>query len=180
MKGGAAVRTAPRKWLYRPDPLEPEPSPELAALLRPHRGHADALMSVLEEIQSHYGYLPRTALRHAAAALRMPLSRVCGVATFYNLFRFDPPGRFLVRCCQGTACHVNGGAAILARARERLGVNENETTPDGAFTLQTVACIGACSLAPVMTVGEQVFGRMTPDLAAATLDDLARTAAKAP
>jgi NADH-quinone oxidoreductase subunit E len=174
------ARPGPRKWLYRPDALEAEPPPELAALLVPYRGRADALMTVLEEIQNHYGYLPRTALRHAARVLRMPLSRVFGVATFYNLFRFDPPGRYLVRCCQGTACHVNGGAAILARVRARLGIAENETTPEGSFTLQTVACIGACSLAPVMTVGDRVHGRMTPDLAVATLDALARAATETP
>jgi NADH:ubiquinone oxidoreductase subunit E len=168
---------SPRKHVYRPDPLPEPPSAELAALLDRHRGHPDALVTVLEEMQAHYGYLPRKELEHAARELGYPLSRVYGVATFYNLFTLDPPGRHVVRVCRGTACHVNGSAALLRHVCARLGVAEDETTPDGQVTLQTVACVGACSLAPVVVVDAQVHGRMTPDGADQVLDGL-RAAAR--
>jgi NADH-quinone oxidoreductase subunit E len=155
----------PRRYVYRGDPLAVPPPAELAAILDRYRGHPDGLITVLEEIQEHYGYLPRRALEYVARALGFPAARVYGVATFYNLFRLNAPGRYQVRVCTGTACHVNHSADILAHLKERLGVGEEETTPDGLFTLETVACTGACSLAPVVAIGEQVWGHMTPDKA---------------
>lgn len=161
-----------RKHVYQPGLVDDVMSPELARILDPHRGHADALITVLAEIQNHYGYLPRRELEHAADTLAFPLSRVFGVATFYNLFRLSPPGRNTVRVCRGTACHVNGSAAILDHVKTTLGIVEDETTADGAITLQTVACVGACSLAPVMVVNDAVHGRMTSDKADAALTAL--------
>jgi NADH-quinone oxidoreductase subunit E len=137
--------------------------------LERYRGQPDALITVLEEIQEHYGYLPQQGLQYAAHELGFPLSRVYGVATFYNLFQFSPPGRYLVRICTGTACHVNRSAEILARVQAQLGIGVDETTPDGLLTLQTVACMGACSLAPVMVVNDRTYGRMTSEQAGATL-----------
>lgn len=163
--------TGPRKHIYRPDPLQ-APPPALAAILQRYRGQPDALISVLEEIQRHYGYLPRRDLRHTARELRIPLARVYGVATFYNLFKLNPPGRYTVRVCTGTACHVNRSGAILSRISAELGVGEDETTPDGLFTVQTVACMGACSLAPVIAVNGKISGQMTPERACAALRDL--------
>lgn len=171
MAAQAAVKP-PRKFVYRGDPLATPPPPELAAILDRHRGQRDALITVLEEIQDHYGYLPRLALQHAARQLHIPLSRVYGVATFYNLFRLHAPGRYQVRVCRGTACHVNNSAAILAYLKERLGIDVDETTPDGLFTLQTVACVGACSLAPVVVVNDRTYGRMTPQRAWEALAEL--------
>jgi NADH-quinone oxidoreductase subunit E len=152
-----------RKLIYSGDPLQAPPPPELAVILDRYRGQRDALMTVLEEIQVHYGYLPRTALEYTARELRFPLAQVYGVATFYNLFQLNPPGRYTVRVCKGTACHVSGSPAILSYLKAKLGIDEEETTPDGLFTLQTVACMGACSLAPVVAVNEQTNGRMTPE-----------------
>ncbi|MBW7882562.1 MAG: NADH-quinone oxidoreductase subunit NuoE [Caldilineaceae bacterium] len=153
----------------------PDPPPaELAAILERHHGEPDALITVLEEIQQHYGYLGQNQLQYAARGLSMPLARVYGVATFYNLFRFDPPGQYQIRVCRGTACHVNHSAKILAYLEENLGIDEDETTADGRFTLQTVACMGACSLAPVVVVNTDTHGRMTPESAwqaLASLDD---------
>jgi NADH-quinone oxidoreductase subunit E len=148
--------------VYQPDPLAAPPPAELVAILDRYRGQPDALITVLEEIQDHYGYLPRRALEYVGRELGFPYARIYGVATFYNLFRLDAPGRYQVRVCTGTACHVNRSADLLAHLKERLGIGEDETTPDGRFTLQTVACTGACSLAPVVVIGDQIYGHMTP------------------
>jgi NADH-quinone oxidoreductase subunit E len=163
---------AARKYVYSGDPLAEPPPCELAAILDRHRGQPDALMTVLEEVQRHYGYLPQRQLQYVARELGFPLSRVYGVATFYNLFQLTPPGRYVVRVCKGTACHVNRSAAILAHLERQLGIHEEETTPDGLFTLQTVACTGACSLAPVMVINDRICGRMTPDQAGEALATL--------
>lgn len=163
-----------RQYLYQGDVLAAPLPPELAAILDRHRGQPDALMTVLEEIQDHYGYLPQRQLQYTARELGFPLSRVYGVATFYNLFHFTAPGRYMVRVCRGTACHVNGSQVIIDRLKNKLGINEDESTPDGLFSLQTVACMGACSLAPVIVVNERTFGRMTPDAAASEIEDLKR------
>ena len=162
----------PRKYVYQGDPLVEAPPPDLAALLDRYQGRPDALMTVLEEVQRHYGYLPERPLRYVARGLRLPLSRVYGVATFYNLFQFAPPGRYVVRVCTGTACHVNHSAALLAHLSAQLGIQVEETTPDGLFTLQTVACTGACSLAPVMVVNDHTYGRQTSEMAWAALAEL--------
>jgi NADH-quinone oxidoreductase subunit E len=158
-----ASRPNYRKYAYKCDPLAAPMPPELAEMVERHRGQADALITILEEIQEHYGYLPQRQLQYIARELGFPLARVFGVATFYNLFRVSPPGKYLVRICRGTACHVSNSGAILAHLKEKLGIKEDETTPDGLFSLQTVACIGACSLAPAVVVNEQTYGRMTPE-----------------
>jgi NADH:ubiquinone oxidoreductase subunit E len=154
-----------KKNVYRGDPLPGPPPAELAAILDRHRGEPDALITVLEEIQHHYGYLPKQQLEYTARELGFPLSRIFGVVTFYNLFQLTPPGRYQVRVCKGTACHVGGSEAILKFLKEKLGVDEDETTPDNLFTLQTVACVGACSLAPVQVVNERTYARITPEKA---------------
>lgn len=153
------------KCVYQGDPLAGSPPAELAPILDRHRSQPDALITVLEEIQEHYGYLPELILQYTSRELGFPLARVYGVATFYNLFQFNPPGRYLIRVCKGTACHVNRSNEILTHLKERLGIDEDETTGDGLFTLQTVACMGACSLAPVVVINDRTFGRMTPDKA---------------
>jgi NADH:ubiquinone oxidoreductase subunit E len=157
------TRNAFKKQVYRGAPLAEPPSPELTAILDRHRGHPDALITVLEEIQHHYGYLPRQQLEYTAHELGFPLSRIYGVVTFYNLFQLKPPGRYQVRVCKGTACHVGKSGAILEHIKEHLGIDEDETTPDKLFTLQTVACVGACSLAPVVVVNERTHAKMTPE-----------------
>ena len=164
--------TALPKHVYRGDPLAEPPPAELAAILAPHRGEPDALITALEEVQRHYGYLGRNHLHYVARELGFPLARVFGVATFYNLFRFEPPGQYQVRVCRGTACHVNRSDEILAALSTHLGVSIDQTTADGRFTLQTVACMGACSLAPVVVVNDVTYGRMTSEKARTALEAL--------
>jgi NADH-quinone oxidoreductase subunit E len=155
----------PAKHSYEPDPLAEPPAAALTEILDRYRGQRDALITVLEEIQEHYGYLPQRELLYAARELEFPLSQLYGAATFYNLFRFEAPGRYVVRVCKGTACHVRRADGILELLKEKLGIGEAETTADGLFTLQTVACMGACSLAPVMVVNDLTYGNMTPEQA---------------
>lgn len=166
------VKDSSRRYVYQGDPLLAPPPDDLAVILNKYRGQPDALITVLEELQDHYGYLPMQGLQYTARELGFPLSQVYGVATFYNLFQLKPPGRYIVRVCKGTACHVNHATAILEHIKTRLGINENETTPDGMFTLQTVACMGACSLAPVVVVNDRTYGRMTPQKAVDALAEL--------
>ncbi len=158
-----------KKVVYRGDPLSEPPPVELAAILDRHRGEPDALITALEEIQRHYGYLAEVHLRYLARELDFPLARIFGIATFYNFFRLTPPGEHLVRVCRGTACHVNQSQTILDYLSEQLDVAVGQTSADGRFTLQTVACVGACSLAPVVAVDDATYGRMTPAAAWATL-----------
>jgi len=136
------------------------PGPPDGATLSLSKGRA-ALIPVLQEAQAHYGYLPELVLEEIARRLGLPLSTVYGVVTFYAQFHLTPRGRHTVRSCQGTACHVKGGRAILAAAERALGVKPGETTHDMRFTLETVACLGTCFLAPAIMVDDQYFGNLT-------------------
>ena len=122
-----------------------------------------ALIPVLQKAQNIYGYLPQEVIEHIAKRLRVPVAKVYGVVTFYAQFRLQPMGRNVVRVCMGTACHVRGGEKVLDEIKQKLGVNDGETTADLRYTLEMVACIGACGLAPVMSVNNVVHGRLTPD-----------------
>ncbi|MBI2939616.1 MAG: NAD(P)H-dependent oxidoreductase subunit E [Chloroflexi bacterium] len=166
-----------RKHVYRPDETAGPPSPELAEILSRHRGVRGALISILQDIQAHYGYLPADQLRIAARETGVPLSRIYGVATFYHQFRLDPPGQHLVRVCRGTACHVGHSLELLRALGSHLGIGQDQTTPDGQVTLQTVACMGACSLAPVLVVDGETHARMTPDRAVEIVQRLQNAAA---
>ncbi len=133
---------------------------ELQEIISNHHPRRDALIPVLQEIQGQFGYLPPEAMDAAAKYCRMSPVEVYGVATFYAQFKFSPIGRNIVMVCQGTACHVMGGARVLQEVRSQLGVRPGETTKDMDFTLETVACIGACALAPAMVVNKDTHGRM--------------------
>ncbi len=122
-----------------------------------------SLIPMLQEVQELLGYLPQEALRKISRGLEIPLSKVFGVVTFYTQFHTEPRGRNIIRVCLGTACHVRGGQNIMAKITEFLGVEPGGTTPDLRFTLERVACLGACGLAPVMMVNDQTHGRLTPD-----------------
>jgi NADH-quinone oxidoreductase subunit E len=121
-----------------------------------------SLVAVLQAVQQRFGYLPRPAMQEVASRLQIPASRVYGVATFYNQFRFTPPGRHAVRVCMGTACAIKLGGVILDAWERRLEIEEGETTADREYSLERVACVGCCSLAPVVLVGDTVHGNMTP------------------
>ncbi len=135
------------------------------------RGERSDLIAILQEVQTGFGYLPEEAMQRVAQFIRVPESEVYGVATFYGQFRLTPGGRRTIRVCQGTACHVQGGTRILAAVENELGVARGGMTPDGAFSLETVACLGACALAPNMTINGEVHGKMTPQKVAETLDE---------
>ncbi|UWG98255.1 NADH-quinone oxidoreductase subunit NuoE [Dehalobacter sp. DCM] len=132
----------------------------LQEIIASHQGHNGALIPVLQEAQEVFGYLPEDVMRTIAKGLKVPEAQVYGVATFYAQFRLKPAGRNLIRVCMGTACHVRGAQKVLTEIERELHVDAGETTADQKFTLETVACIGACGLAPVMTINGQVFGNM--------------------
>lgn len=136
---------------------------ELNRLIEKYRQDRGGLIPLLQEAQELQGYLPRWMLEQIARGLKISLAQVLGVATFYSQFYLKPRGRHTIRVCSGTACHVRGGAAILDKIRHQLQANDGDTTADGRFTLEKVACIGACSLAPVVVVDEDTHGRLTPD-----------------
>lgn len=123
----------------------------------------DALIPLLQDVQDRHGYLSRETVSRVAEWLDLPASKIYGVATFYNQFRFQPPGEFHIQVCRGTACHVKGSAAVLAALQRALKIEPGQTTRDGLFSLEVVACIGACSLAPVISVAGEFHAGVTPD-----------------
>ncbi len=122
-----------------------------------------SLIPLLQETQERLGYVPRDVIEEIADFLNVPISKVYGVATFYAQFRFEPLGDHVVKACHGTACHVSGAEKITETIEEELGIETGETTEDGKFTLQRVACLGCCSLAPVIMVDGKTHGNLTRD-----------------
>ncbi|MEW6182186.1 MAG: NADH-quinone oxidoreductase subunit NuoE [Bacillota bacterium] len=142
-----------------------EEDPELNAIVDLYRNRPEQLIAALLAVQKLYGYLPEAAMRSLAKELKVPFSKIYGAATFYSQFRLKPRGRHLASVCLGTACQVRGGERIYRRVKRELGVKLGETTPDGRFTLETVSCVGACGMAPVVIVDEHTHGRQTPEKA---------------
>jgi NADH-quinone oxidoreductase subunit E len=135
----------------------------LDPVLQKHEGQNDALITMLQEIQEAYSYLPEDVLVRLSQETRTPMSRIYAVATFYAQFYLTPRGRNTIRLCRGTACHVRGAARILEAVERELGITEGETTPDLEYSLETVACIGACALAPTMVINQSTHGKLTPN-----------------
>jgi NADH-quinone oxidoreductase subunit E len=133
----------------------------LEPVLAERAGMDGSLIPILQKTQDIYGYLPAEALAEISRATRIPLSKVYGVVTFYAQFSLVPKGKHTVRVCRGTACHVRGGKSVLTTAKRVLGVGDGETTEDMMFTLETVACLGACALAPVAVVDGTYYGKVT-------------------
>lgn len=122
------------------------------------------LISVLQDTQNLFGYLPSSAIEEISRRLDIPSSEIYGVATFYGQFHLQPRGKHIIRLCTGTACHVKGGGRIMESLKKELGLKDGEfTTDDLQFTLEPVACIGACGMAPAIVINEDVYGRLTPD-----------------
>lgn len=124
------------------------------------RNDQSILIPLLQDIQSEYGYLPEDVLKQASEYIGLPLSRIYGVATFYNQFRLVPIGKNVIKVCRGTACHVKNSANILAALENTLKISAGQTTRDKVFTLEVVSCIGACSIAPVICVNDEYYGRL--------------------
>ncbi len=138
-----------------------------------------ALIPLLQQVQVEMGYVPREAITEIGKELRVSTSDIFGVLTFYAQFRMTPVGRHQVKICQGTACHVQGAPLIIDAVEEELGLgDESDTTKDGEFTLEKVACFGACSLAPVMIIDEDTKGNITPDKARRMVRKIIKAEAK--
>ncbi len=146
------------------EPVVDPKAQKLAGVFSKYRGEKGALIPVLQAAQEIYGYLPKEVLESIARELKMPLSKVYGVVTFYAQFHLKPRGRYVIRVCQGTACHVRGASQIMEALQEKLAIKDGETTTDLKFTLESVACLGACGLAPVMMVNDETHGRLTKDV----------------
>ena len=147
---------------------------QLAELLGKYRGTKGSVIPVLQQAQDIFGYLPKDVLIEIGKQLEIPISQIFGVVTFYAQFHLEPRGKNIIRSCQGTACHVRGAKNVLQGIRDKLGLKEGQsTTGDLKFTLETVACIGACGLAPVFMVNDETHGRLTPESVGPILDKYA-------
>lgn len=146
----------------RLDPLE-EKYRKLDEVIEEYRGQQGILIQVLHRAQQIFGYLPREVQLYVAKALNIPFSEVSGVVSFYHYFHTQPAGKYTIDVCTGTACYVKGAQEVVDRIERLLKIKSGETTKDGKFTLRTARCMGACGLAPVMVVGKDIHGRVTPE-----------------
>lgn len=131
-----------------------------------------SLITILQKTQDIYGYLPKEAIEYISQRTGIAESEIMGVATFYTQFRLTPVGKYLIMLCQGTACHVNSSELILQTIRDELGIDDGETTQDGLFSLKCVACLGCCSLSPVMMINGDTYGSLTPEKTKKILKEL--------
>jgi NADH-quinone oxidoreductase subunit E len=153
--------TARSRGLPHDPPAPSRAADPWVAIARDFDGTRSDLVPVLQRVQAVFGFLSPESVRWVSRWLRLSESEVYGVATFYAQFRFSPPGRHRLRVCLGTACHVKGGVQMLETLERRLQVGAGETTPDGEYDLERVACLGCCALAPVFTVDESIYGQMS-------------------
>ena len=146
---------------------------KLDEILQKHDYDPTLLIAIMQDIQKEYHYLPQEALCYIAKKLKLSEAKIYGVATFYENFSFEPKGKYVIKVCDGTACHVRKSTTILERIYSELGLSKDKvTTEDMLFTVETVSCLGACGLAPVLTVNDKVYPSMTPDDAAQLLQKL--------
>ena len=144
---------------------------KLKEIFSHYHGEKQELIPILQETQEQFRYLPAEAMREIGRFLRITESTIYGVSTFYAQFKLTPLGRKIIRVCRGTACHVRGAAKVLNEIEKRLGIKAGETTDDMEYTLETVACIGACALAPTLTIDNETYGKMTTQKVAEVLGD---------
>jgi len=142
-----------------------------AILARYPDAKRDALIPLLQEVQEAQGYLSREAVLRIGEHLNLPASKIFGVATFYNQFRFIPNGKYHIQVCRGTACHVRGSAAVLEAVQQELKLQAGQTTRDGMFSLEVVACVGACGLAPVISINGEFYAGLTPEKARQVINE---------
>ncbi len=139
--------------------------------LQKHQHDKSLLVDILQDIQAEVGYLPKEVLQETSEGLGIPLSRVYSVATFFKAFSLTPRGRYLINVCMGTACHVRGAVKVIEKIEQELKVKRGETTKDLKYTLETVNCVGACALGPMVIIGEDYHGEMTPEGIGSVLKD---------
>ena len=147
-------------------------------ILKEYGGVSSNLITILQKAQNIYGYLPKDVMYHIAENVGVTPAEVMGVATFYSQFRLTPIGKYLIMSCQGTACHVNGSERVFAAISGYLGIGNGETTEDGLFTLEEVACLGCCSLAPVIMINGEAYGNLTPDSAVEVIKNIQKEEGK--
>jgi NADH-quinone oxidoreductase subunit E len=142
-------------------------------IVKKYEAKESALIPILQEVQEEYRYLPEEILTYVATALDISPATVYGVATFYAQFSLDPKGKYVISVCDGTACHVRGSSPVLEAIKKKINLTEGKkTTDDLRFTVETVSCLGACGLAPVVVINEKVYGQMTPEAIELILDQL--------
>lgn len=142
-------------------------------VLADHDCKQSSIIAILQDVQEHYHYLPREIFSYIAKKLDTSVATIYSVATFYENFSLEPKGKYVIKVCDGTACHVRKGIPVLERLRAELGLSDNKvTTDDLMFTVETVSCLGACGLAPAMTVNDKVMPAMTPDKASAVIREI--------
>ena len=156
-------------WVPLPE-QEATITERLNHILSSYQGREDELIPILQQFQQEFGYLPKPAIKQIARFLHLPEITIFGVATFYAQFKLVPTGRNIIRVCRGTACHVRGVARILQELEKQLGVKPGETTADREYSLETVACFGACALSPIMVLNDKVHGKMTTQKVRSILD----------
>ncbi|MDP4116428.1 MAG: NAD(P)H-dependent oxidoreductase subunit E [Bacteroidota bacterium] len=146
---------------------------KVCEILERYKYNSSKLIPILQAVQEEYRYLPEAVLSFVATALELSPANVYGVATFYSHFALEPKGLYVIKVCDGTACHVKGSNLLVDVVREKLNLGEKQkTTPDMLFTLETVSCLGACGLAPVIVINEEVHGAMTAEKAVAVIDEI--------
>lgn len=146
---------------------------KICKIIEQHERDPRKLIPILQAAQDEYRYLPEEVLNYIATSLNLSPARVFGVATFYSHFALQPKGKYVIKVCDGTACHVKKSSGLLTALRDKLKLTEkSNTTPDMLFTLETVSCLGACGIAPVVVINEDVHGEMTPEKTLALIDDI--------
>jgi len=141
-----------------------EQEAELMKVIAAHKGQKGALMPVLQQAQDIYGYLPIEVQKMISDGMAIPMGKIFGVVTFYAMFSLNPKGKYRISVCLGTACYVKGSDKVYEKLQQVLNLKEGECTPDGKFSLESCRCVGACGLAPVMMINDDVHGRLTPDM----------------
>lgn len=154
--------------------MEQKLQEEVRKILEQYTEVKDNLIPILNEVQVKYGYIPQTAQKEISEYLKIPMAEIYGVITFYSRFTLKPKGKYAISVCLGTACFVKGSEKLMERLKQRLKIEEGETTPDGKFSIDSTRCVGACGIAPVFTVNGEVYGRATVKKLDEVLDELMR------
>lgn len=152
--------------------IEKKIKDDMQEIMNKYTVEKDNLIPILNEVQEKYGYIPKVAQLEISNYLKIPMAEIYGVVTFYSRFTLEPKGKYNISVCLGTACFVKGSQKILDRLKDRLGLEEGKTSSDGKFSIDTTRCVGACGIAPVFTVNDEVYGRATVKKLDEVLDEL--------
>jgi NADH-quinone oxidoreductase subunit E len=170
------VESCPVRFEVVVPPKQPEPQikdkKKVDAILKKYGSGKSGLIGILQDISAEYNYLPKDVLQYTARKLDVPFGHIIRLATFFKAFSLEPRGKHIISVCVGTACHVRGSAKIVDTLEREFGISEGETTKDLQFTLETVNCLGACALGPVVVIDGKYYGEMTPDKTRRTLEEL--------